>query len=1297
MVFKPLSHLARRSTKAFAHGYAQSLAAASQSSNPFGPYHNHRYTNQGAGTRRRDVPNHTTAPTASFSRGHLSEANLDPFVSALQKHQHDEESQPILSSREGGWRNARTTRIGDTRTEAITSPLTIESAHATKPKQSDARSSKAESLELTSGSPYLEDQSQSPSGSPQEVGKSSRGGRSGSNGAEDFAVDGRNKTGPRNNDALSKPHSVRSDPSLQKAATRGLDENQAEEGFQQVRRLSVLASSQRYAEIPATFQSVLDHGLVPPIEAFNSLLTATTKLSGSHSETVPRALDVYQHILHLGVRPDVQTYSILVGLLATRALEAARMKPLLRRNRLRYGGHHQVATLPLPSSETQENMANEETSLNTAIRLYKLATADLQQDGFAPEAYSALIEACAVHGEVDQMIQVYAHMEEHEIATSATLYPPMIRAFAASGDLRSAVECYNEYKRQVMDSFPERCKLTGRSDSAVYAAVVASYLRCDRSSGAQRFFEKITAALEPYDDALQETLDTLVPKAFVPSLLEQGRFHEALEILDQEVISPPIRDAALDEIAAAAADGAEGGVALKAHRLISAPTKSQNSLFALLALHLRNDHVDAARHVWRSLSHIPNPDKDFIEPAIMYACALIKDGDVHEGLEEARRSFARSRASKHGVDNELIADLIDESVEKLSLAVCEQSTAVSVQAITALLWMMVENGGLIRPVAERLLKLMGTQEISGLDGKDLELALHVEANFIGTGHAVVETEHAERFASILSTVVERGMPFSGRTVEIVDPAVKKLERTHPGLISLWVAWNQGILDPNGLPFDHISRPASALSPYNMANESFDPYAKDLDLRGSSIIVDELEKSNGRPSSSLNESLARFRNIRRAGRHPRYITYARLIGAAAKERRSGLISDIYEMAKHDMPYLSQFPAVRHGWTSIFDAMVGAYLTVGNRPLAAGYHERLLQIGAAPTANTYGLYITTLKDSTKMFDEASEAVHIFRRAKSEGVEPTPFLYNALIGKLGKARRIDDCLFYFAEMRARGLRPTSVTYGTIVNALCRVSDERFAQDLFDEMESMHNYKPRPAPYNSMMQFFLTTKRDSSKVLEYYQRMQSRGIKSTMHTYKLLIDTYATLEPINLAAAEGVLETISSSGQSPDAVHFASLIHAKGCVLQDMAGAKAIFDEVSRDSRIRPQPCLYQAYFESMVANHCVRETGPILEDMLAKGVEMTAYIGNTLIHGWTLDRNINAAKAVYDSIGREKREPSTYEAMTRGFLAAERRESASEVVQEMIRRGYPAAVSGKILELLSHRVPSEPPMVPSIAEQD
>lgn len=498
--------------------------------------------------------------------------------------------------------------------------------------------------------------------------------------------------------------------------------------------------------------------------------------------------------------------------------------------------------------------------------------------------------------------------------------------------------------------------------------------------------------------------------------------------------------------------------------------------------------------------------------------------------------------------------------------------------------------------------------------------------------------------------------------------------------------SRGIVDPRELASQTSAHtPSFATSPYHSATsvssyeDTFDPYAHSTDFKGSSLISDELEGSHGRRGPKMNDALARFRNMRRAGRHPRYITYAKLISAAAREGKFDLCNDILHMARIDVPLLTQYAVVRYGWSSILDAMVGACLSLGRRSQAEQYHQELLDMGATPSANTFGLYITTLKDSTRTFDEASEAVRIFHRAKAEGVDPSSFLYNALIGKLGKARRIDDCLFYFAEMRALGIKPTSVTYGTIVNALCRVSDEKFAEELFDEMEAMPNYKARPAPYNSMMQFFLTTKRDKTKALAYYSRMQVKGISPTAHTYKLLVDTHATLEPVDMEAAESVLDSIRASGGKPEPVHYASLIHARGCVLHDMAAARKVFDGVINDPTISASSSLFQALFESMVANHCVADTEPLLMEMRRRRVDLTPYIANTLIHGWASEGKISRAEDIYGAVGRERREPSTYEAMTRAYLAVEEREKAQGVVTEMMGRGYPSAVVGKVVELL------------------
>lgn len=1324
MVFKPFTHLARQSfAKTFTHGYAQTVVAATQSSyassttpfSPFGNHHSSRFVKPGTVQLHNAFHNASTSAAGVANKNQPSQtsegadAGLAAYFEAWQNQQHHGEGKEwkqFQFTKRIGWKGPVIVVEGKGEAkEDLGLPLDalpdrggLDRAYSTSAVD-DIKRAEDDVAEATAVANVDE-------AIAKEIHHIQLSAASREEAQSNLVSDVHDQSFKNPGSDLGKSDSpstvssfgttIASDQSTGSSGTAASTSMQITDSQALSDYISMLHDSQSFAEIPRVFESMLVKGLRPSIKAYNALLAAAIHLPTAKHHIVPKALDVYSDMLRRKLLPDTAFYTTIIQLLSRRALDVFGMKASMDKKRLRFGGLRESGQFLFRSNEAEYDILTEDNALTNAVKLFDSSVAMSMPRVYSSETYQLLVTACAMHNRVDDMIRAYSHMERHGVTPIAAMFPPMIAAFGVSGDLSSAVECYNEYKLLAIANDAGETAIIDRRDNEVYAAVVKAYA-ANGHDGGHRFFRKIIdsygTVTEHRAERVEAVQDTIVLDAFIQECLDSGKFVEAFKTAEEQSLTPFSRSQAMARICTAAADQNDADLANKTYQhVLPASVEASAANLSMLALHIRQGNVDLAREYWGILNSSTELNALSVEPTSMYAIALIGTGNTDEGLVQARQAFARIRSySKSTRARHDVAEEIDEGIELIGAVLADNGLVPSPQASMSFLSAMIENGGLVSPVAERLLAGLGSHNISSLSWQDLTLALQIEAEIVGDGKAMHDVAHSARFAYLLESVIGNGISVDKRTSELIEHALKTLSPQRPDLSDSWQSYRHAAAQTAFSPAPYTLKASPAVAKASTYTDTYDPYAATTDHRGSAVIADELDSHRAKPDAALHEALLRFRNMRRAGRHPRYIVYAKLISSAAKEGRTNLMFDILGMARQDVPLLSQYSVVRHGWTAILDAMVGACLTVGNRTFAAQFHQELLDMGSAPTANTFGLYITTLKDSAKTFDEATEAVRIFHRAKSEGVEPSSFLYNALVGKLGKARRIDDCLYYFAEMRGLGIRPTSVTYGTIVNALCRVSDERFAEELFDEMESMSNYKPRPAPYNSLMQFFLTTKRDREKVLAYYERMLSKNIQPTMHTYKLLIDTYATLDPVDLAAAEGVLDTIRALGQKPEAVHYASLIHAKGCALHDIKGARQIFDEVLAQGKVRPQACIYQALFESMVANHCVMDTEKVLNDMSAKRVEMTPYIANTLIHGWAMEKHLAKSKAVYESVGIEKREPSTYEAMTRAFLTAEDRDSALGCVQEMLSRGYPSAVAGKILDLLGHSVSRADVVIP------
>lgn len=409
----------------------------------------------------------------------------------------------------------------------------------------------------------------------------------------------------------------------------------------------------------------------------------------------------------------------------------------------------------------------------------------------------------------------------------------------------------------------------------------------------------------------------------------------------------------------------------------------------------------------------------------------------------------------------------------------------------------------------------------------------------------------------------------------------------------------------------------------------------------------------------------------------------------------LLNQAYQLALKYLPSSSSSSQAWTLWVTINRRIV-QHLADKDYKKAQEAYLNLKEIGSCPDATGYG-HLISHAPVNSTHDEATDAVHLFNESRLMGVVPNTFLYNVLLSKLSKARRLREAVGFFHDMTATGTKKSSITYGTMISACCRAGDEEFARNLFDEMESCENYIPRVAPFNIMLQHYIHAKRDRQAAVGIYQRLLKSKISPSAHTYKLLIDMYSTIEPIDIESADEILEQIVKDKNQITTQHYAALLFARGVGKKDLAAAKEFYSSMTKNNRVHPDKLIFQALLECYVVNNAVEQTGQVLQDMMKFNVDLNAYMANILIRGWA---PVNLAKSVglFDYIYQQKlAEPSSFEAIIRAFLYHGDYQSAANVLETMEDNMYPEPVVSKVRMLLNGFANDPKILLDSIFRQD
>ncbi|BFZ59746.1 hypothetical protein YB2330_000763 [Saitoella coloradoensis] len=964
-----------------------------------------------------------------------------------------------------------------------------------------------------------------------------------------------------------------------------------------------------------------------------------------------KVMDIYSQMLERQMLPDAATYETIINtLLLKHKSNRALCKDFAPENAVPWLKTDKTERLPFVNDELLSQLKDED-CLNVAFELFTVSTsANIQ---YTAKAMNQLIESFAQEGQVDRTLMVLEQMERANVKPGPDTLTSLIAAFGTAKDMRSAVECFNEYKKDAHKSGNTEAdtqttdKIAAAQEGRVYGALVQAYCKAGNPAGAIKFFEKLPRK-SWYVPVLYRLIEALCDSDYRRATSWLAGERRYLKVGHEH------DDYFIQSIMCAAAKQKDVEGVKKALDLLPPDTLGQ----------LRKGGKDFTTRVDLTPFYAACTSVDRLDIVLDAHMELLDKTYPHydETFKKLLTYLATSDKQTHLFDKTL-----------LFLSKWTKATPVRMKTRVEVTMQFVDGLCEAKNV-EALMRVLGSEFLDrtsphGLKPIPFDTAVRiarVASEAIGAGTLNLRDLSAKSLSNLTLVFIEPAVSsivpqlFSEVDVtkfrQLLVDFVKFILRARP-------AMDEDVSDRLIGSVKWLGKNADVAVPEGLVNELQTLYPSFREEREKNLC----ERPRDRPmkvlrppedldgGSSLEATLERYRN-----------GIASLELLPDNARKTGSI-------EWDLYLLRQYIKYK----KITEA-----LEVKNNLYGAGF---------IPDQATLARLVLNLQASETR-DEASLAMEIYDEFNAKGgVLRSTYFLNVVLAKLAKARRVGDLTRVLGDARKASFKNrlafSEITYGTLINGYARCGDEQTMLKLFNEMleakTSGRLRGDRQHAYNSVMIHYLRVNPNREKLLWAYETMRKHSFLLTSVTWNLLLQSWIFIEPVVPEQALAVIDTMRSNGVPIESSHHASLIEMYGCVLHNFEAAERYFTQEVPDAL--KDALVYQSLLKCYVANHNIVETLHVLNDMEKRGVQLNAYMTNYLIKGWANIGDIKMAEAVFQSLDKNVkgiygREPSTYEQMVRAFVSAGARDKAEACVEEMKELQYPAAVVSNVAWILN-----------------
>lgn len=263
-------------------------------------------------------------------------------------------------------------------------------------------------------------------------------------------------------------------------------------------------------------------------------------------------------------------------------------------------------------------------------------------------------------------------------------------------------------------------------------------------------------------------------------------------------------------------------------------------------------------------------------------------------------------------------------------------------------------------------------------------------------------------------------------------------------------------------------------------------------------------------------------------------------------------------------------------------------------------------------------------------------LFAEMEEMGTHRNPITFGILINNLCKSRRIDDALKLLDDMirgssQPAAVMPDVVIFNTVIDGLCKAGRMAESAALMNRMKRELACSPNTVTYNSLVDGFCKAG-EIERALDLLEQMKDEGVPPSVVTLNTLIDG------------------MCRQGRISSALEFFRKL------------------QLDEDVVVKGNAVTYSILIGAFLHSGNLNKAEELYEEMLRGGLRPDATTYFTMISGLTQAGKPDEASCVASTMEEDGFSPDTksYNILIAGFCHRKRLDRARDLIDEMARKG-------------------------------